>query len=63
MTKAFLHGRTEAIRTVQPESVEFIKVCTYIVRGRDHQILGSRLLDVLLRGIHRREDQCFTQSM
>ncbi|EJT98335.1 carnitine acetyl transferase [Dacryopinax primogenitus] len=25
MTKAFLHGRTEAIRTVQPESVEFIK--------------------------------------
>ncbi len=26
MTKAFLHGRTEAIRTVQPESVEFTKV-------------------------------------
>jgi hypothetical protein len=26
MTKAFLHGRTEAIRSVQPESVEFIKV-------------------------------------
>jgi len=25
MTKAFLHGRTEAIRTVQPQSVEFIK--------------------------------------
>ncbi|KAG6370391.1 hypothetical protein JVT61DRAFT_12112 [Boletus reticuloceps] len=25
MTKAFLHGRTEAIRTVQPESVEFTK--------------------------------------
>jgi hypothetical protein len=25
MTKAFLHGRTEAIRTVQPESVEFVK--------------------------------------
>ncbi|KZT56722.1 acyltransferase ChoActase/COT/CPT [Calocera cornea HHB12733] len=25
MTKAFLHGRTEAIRTVQPESVDFIK--------------------------------------
>ncbi|KAI0028481.1 carnitine acetyl transferase [Vararia minispora EC-137] len=25
MTKTFLHGRTEAIRTVQPESVEFIK--------------------------------------
>ncbi|KAG5641785.1 hypothetical protein DXG03_004189, partial [Asterophora parasitica] len=25
MTKAFLHGRTEAIRTVQPESVNFTK--------------------------------------
>ncbi|GHJ84737.1 hypothetical protein NliqN6_1139 [Naganishia liquefaciens] len=25
MTKAFLHGRTEAIRTVQPESVQFVK--------------------------------------
>lgn len=26
MTKSFLHGRTEAIRSVQPESVEFTKV-------------------------------------
>lgn len=26
MTKSFLHGRTEAIRTVQPESLEFTKV-------------------------------------
>lgn len=26
MTKAFLHGRTEAIRTVRPESVSFVKV-------------------------------------
>jgi carnitine O-acetyltransferase len=26
MTKAFYHGRTEAIRTVQPESVAFVKV-------------------------------------
>ncbi|KZV71963.1 acyltransferase ChoActase/COT/CPT [Peniophora sp. CONT] len=25
MTKSFLHGRTEAIRTVQPESVTFVK--------------------------------------
>ncbi|PSS22608.1 hypothetical protein PHLCEN_2v3092 [Hermanssonia centrifuga] len=25
MTKAFLHGRTEAIRTVQPHSAEFVK--------------------------------------
>lgn len=27
MTKAFLHGRTEAIRSVQPEAVNFTKVC------------------------------------
>lgn len=27
MTKAFYHGRTEAIRTVRPESVKFVKVC------------------------------------
>lgn len=26
MTKAFLHGRTEAIRSVQPQSVNFINV-------------------------------------
>ena len=26
MTKTFLHGRTEAIRTVQQESVHFVKV-------------------------------------
>lgn len=26
MTKAFLHGRTEAIRTVQPDSAEFVRV-------------------------------------
>ncbi|EPQ51919.1 acyltransferase ChoActase/COT/CPT [Gloeophyllum trabeum ATCC 11539] len=25
MTKSFLHGRTEAIRTVQPQSVDFVK--------------------------------------
>lgn len=28
MTKAFLHGRTEAIRTVQPASYEFVKAYT-----------------------------------
>lgn len=30
MTKAFLHGRTEAIRTVQPESVQFVKVSFHV---------------------------------
>ena len=33
MTKAFLHGRTEAIRTVQPESVTFVKVSIGRHRG------------------------------
>jgi len=33
MTKAFLHGRTEAIRSVQPESVEFTKV-----KFKSHQV-------------------------
>ena len=31
MTKHFLHGRTEAIRTVQPHSVNFVKVSAYLV--------------------------------
>jgi hypothetical protein len=31
MTKAFLHGRTEAIRSVQPESIEFIKVRGFLI--------------------------------
>jgi carnitine O-acetyltransferase len=34
MTKAFLHGRTEAIRTVQPESVAFVKVSLGLIKRR-----------------------------
>lgn len=34
MTKAFKHGRTEAIRTVQPESVNFVKVGILLSRLR-----------------------------
>lgn len=40
MTKAFLHGRTEAIRTVQPESVEFVKVSLYT-----HEISVEAMID------------------
>ena len=29
MTKAFLHGRTEVIRTVQPQSVHFTMVSSH----------------------------------
>lgn len=40
MTKAFLHGRTEAVRSVQKESVEFTEVCRYdflsLDNGRAH---------------------------
>jgi len=30
MTKSFLHGRTEAVRTVQKESVDFIQVGLFL---------------------------------
>ncbi|KAF9222802.1 carnitine acetyl transferase [Gyrodon lividus] len=39
MTKAFLHGRTEAIRTVQPESVEFTK--TFFSEAPNEQKIGA----------------------
>ncbi|KAK7692110.1 hypothetical protein QCA50_003729 [Cerrena zonata] len=35
MTKSFLHGRTEAIRTVQPLSVDFVK--TFFSEATPHQ--------------------------
>jgi hypothetical protein len=56
MTKQFLHGRTEAIRTVQPESVAFVKVGS---SRRPHW-----RQDVLLRvSVPHWEDQCATQSV
>ena len=39
MTKAFLHGRTEAIRTVQPHSVEFVK--TFFSEASIHQKVAA----------------------
>jgi len=47
MTKAFLHGRTEAIRSVQPQSVEFTKVEPIVARYGWHLAL-IMVLDVLL---------------
>lgn len=36
MTKAFLHGRTESIRSVQPESVKFVRTfCSSDAAPRD----------------------------
>jgi carnitine O-acetyltransferase len=36
MTKAYQHGRTEAIRTVQPESVHFVKTfCSETATAED----------------------------
>lgn len=64
MTKSFLHGRTEAIRSVQPESVEFTKVCVcccwfclclaVIQRG---------FVDILFRCVCGTEDRCFAQGV
>ena len=44
MTKAFLHGRTEAVRTVQPESVAFVKV-SQCVSSLNPYVLAN--LDIL----------------
>ncbi|KAG1762110.1 hypothetical protein EDD22DRAFT_893062 [Suillus occidentalis] len=50
MTKDFLHGRTEAVRTVQPESVDFTKL-------NAHLIILSFLTDCLphdkIRRLHK----------
>lgn len=46
MTKAYLHGRTESIRTVQPESFNFVKVCSPTVPGT---YISLTISDLLLR--------------
>lgn len=48
MTKAFLHGRTEAIRTVQPESVNFTKASGTAPLGPVHRSQCFQRIDVLL---------------
>ena len=49
MTKAFLHGRTEAIRSIQPQSVEFTKVVKAIDRLDGHILITTVIfLDLLL---------------
>jgi carnitine O-acetyltransferase len=55
MTKAFLHGRTEAIRTVQPESVEFVKVgiTFFPVLHADRDAGFSRLSSPKLRSLKK----------
>ena len=50
MTKSFLHGRTEAIRSVQPESASFVKVIAYLLPSN---ALGAHIfvfLGVIFRG-------------
>ncbi|TFY61886.1 hypothetical protein EVJ58_g4233 [Rhodofomes roseus] len=53
MTKHFLHGRTEAIRTVQPQTVSFVKV-----RPTPYHTPAppNHILDLLLRSPSRAED-------
>lgn len=65
MTKSFLHGRTEAIRTVQPESVAFVKVSHNNVHFSHLNVAhNAQNLDVLLRDCNTsREDCCSAQSM
>lgn len=64
MTKAFKHGRTEAIRTVQPESVEFTKVSD--IPFFTHMPMLSKLCDALDLFLGRkpgRKNCCFEESL
>jgi carnitine O-acetyltransferase len=61
MTKAFLHGRTEAIRTVQPTSVEFVKVPAFFLNTRVS--LTPPTADILLRGDSRAKDRRAAQGV
>jgi Choline/Carnitine o-acyltransferase len=59
MTKMFLHGRTEAIRTVQLESVHFVKV--NFRPAHDEEIppplTCHSVLDFLFRSLVRRKNK------
>lgn len=62
MTKAFLHGRTEAIRTVQSESVHFVKASlllfnTPLLSHCLTLIYHVLLVNFLLRGVTTGEDR------
>ena len=57
MTKTFYHGRTEAIRSVQPESVNFVKVCKTLSSELDMTFTARAQVDILLRCLHSRQDQ------
>jgi hypothetical protein len=49
MMKAFLHGRTEGVRTVQPESVDFTKVGAHLTGWLLFQSDLFIFLDILFR--------------
>jgi len=60
MTKVFLHGRTEAIRTVQSESIHFVKASFLLFNTPplSHCLTSMcrvLLVDVLLRGVTARK--------
>jgi len=62
MTKAFLHGRTEAIRTVQSESIHFVKVSLLVFNTLplSHCLTLTclvPLVDFLLRGVTTGKDK------
>lgn len=62
MTKAFLHGRTEAIRSVQPESVDFTKVCTSSL-GSMYRLLIPDSSDLLFRCYSCAESRRFEEGL
>lgn len=56
MTKAFLHGRTEAIRTVQSECIHFVKV-TLLLSHCPRLLYPVLVVDFFLRGVTTGKDR------
>ena len=62
MTKTFLHGRTEAIRTVQEESVHFVKVSLLLMSEGPLPLTFFRT-DFLFGGDGGGKDHCASPRM
>ena len=62
MTKTFLHGRTEAVRTVQPESVNFVKASSLLIYEATSPYIFTPT-DLLFGGDGTGKDQCAPPRM